>query len=131
MCLDSGERSCEALLVKENEVGYIGFFFKSSFHFWMRFKPFGCPHLVANITSYRQTVEILHCYCYRYFTGDKNSTCSLIKSEIKKGQVILPKARILQDELLKKVILHITPLCSLLHMLLKDVCICLQDEWKL
>ena len=27
--------------------------------------------------------------------------------------------------------LYITPLCSLLHTLLKDKCMCLQDEWKL
>ena len=33
--------------------------------------------------------------------------------------------------LLKEVILHITPLCSLLHTLLKDKCMCLQDQWKL
>ena len=26
---------------------------------------------------------------------------------------------------------HITPLCSLLHLLLKVKCMCLQDEWKL
>ena len=31
-------------------------------------------------------------------------------------------------ELLEEVILHITPLCSLLHMLLKDKCMCLLDE---
>ena len=27
-----------------------------------------------------------------------------------------------------EVILHITPICTVLHMLLKDKCMCLQDE---
>ena len=36
--------------------------------------------------------------------------------------------RVLWDELLGKVILHITPLCSLLHTLLKDKRMCLQEE---
>ena len=38
---------------------------------------------------------------------------------------------VLWEELLKEVILHITPLCSLLHTLLKDKCMGLQDVWKL
>ena len=54
--------------------------------------------------------------------GDKiSSRLLVITSEIKKGQVIL-------GNLLEEVILHITPLCSLLHTLLKDKCMCLQDE---
>ena len=35
---------------------------------------------------------------------------------------------LLLEELLEGVILHITPLCHLLHTLLKDKCMCLQDE---
>ena len=55
---------------------------------------------------------------------DKNSTRPLvITSEIQKGRVILPKALVLQDECFGKnysgVILHITPLCYLLHTLFK------------
>ena len=37
-----------------------------------------------------------------------------------------PVGRVLWEELLEEVILHITPLCSLLHTLLKDKCVCLQ-----
>ena len=33
-------------------------------------------------------------------------------------------------ESLDEVIFHITPLCSLLHMLLKDKCMCLQDKYN-
>ena len=36
--------------------------------------------------------------------------------------------RVLWEELLEEVILHITPLCSLLHTLLKDKCMCLQGK---
>ena len=63
--------------------------------------------------------------------GDKISTCQLIiTSEIFKGQVILPKAlcpvgQVLWKVLLEEVTLHITLLCSLLHTLLKDECMCL------
>ena len=32
------------------------------------------------------------------------------------------------DRVIQEVILHITPLCSLLHTLLKDKCMCLQDK---
>ena len=41
-----------------------------------------------------------------------------------------PVGQVLWEELLEDVILHITPLCSLLHMLFKDKCmtLCLQDE---
>ena len=39
-----------------------------------------------------------------------------------------PVVPVLWEELLKGVILHITPLCSSLHKLLKDKCVCLQDE---
>ena len=56
-----------------------------------------------------------------------------------------PAGRVLWEELLEEVILHITPLCSLLHTLLsskqytlwifvrvlRDKCMCLQEEWKL
>ena len=44
---------------------------------------------------------------------------------------IMENGRVLWEELLNKAKLHITPLCSLLHTLLKDKCMCLQDEWKL
>ena len=36
--------------------------------------------------------------------------------------------RELWDELIEQFLLYITPLCSLLHTLLKDKCMCLQDE---
>ena len=39
-----------------------------------------------------------------------------------------PVGQVLWKELLEEVILHITPLCSLLHTFLKDKCMCLQDE---
>ena len=39
-----------------------------------------------------------------------------------------PIGRVLWIELLEEVILHITPLCSLLHTLLKEMCMCLRDE---
>ena len=40
-----------------------------------------------------------------------------------------PVGQVLWNELLEEVILHITPLCSLLHILLKDVeCVCWKSE---
>ena len=39
-----------------------------------------------------------------------------------------PVGQVLCKELLEEVILHITPLRSLLHTLLKDKCMSLQDE---
>ena len=42
-----------------------------------------------------------------------------------------PVRRVLLKGLLEEVLLHITHLCSSLHTLLKDMCMCLQDEWKL
>ena len=39
-----------------------------------------------------------------------------------------PVGQVLWEELLEDVILPITPLCSLLHTLLKDKYMCLQDE---
>ena len=40
-----------------------------------------------------------------------------------------PVGRVLWDELLEQVILHITPSCSLLHILLKDgECVCRTSE---
>ena len=44
------------------------------------------------------------------------------------SQSTRPVGRVLWEELLEEVKLHITPLCSLLHTLLKDKCTCLQDE---
>ena len=40
-----------------------------------------------------------------------------------------PVGRVLWDELIEGVVLHITPLCSLLHILLKDgECVCRTSE---
>ena len=39
-----------------------------------------------------------------------------------------PTRRVFWEELLWEVILQITPLCSLLHTLLKDKCMCMQDK---
>ena len=47
------------------------------------------------------------------------------------SQSTRPIGRLLWKELLEGVILHITPLCSLLQTPSKDKCMCLQDEWKL
>ena len=47
------------------------------------------------------------------------------------SQSTRPIGRVLWEELLKEVILHITPLCSLLHTFLKDKYMHLQEEWKL
>ena len=41
---------------------------------------------------------------------------------------ITPTGRVLWEDLLEEVILHISHVCSLLHTLLKDKCVCLQDE---
>ena len=50
--------------------------------------------------------------------GDKNSTCPLIITrEIQTSAL----GRITRES-------HVTPLCSLLHTLLKDKCVCFQDE---
>ena len=59
----------------------------------------------------------------------------------KSSQSTRPVGQVLWEELFEGegeksecetyVILHITPLCSLLHMVLKDKCMCLQDECKL
>ena len=63
---------------------------------------------------------VLYVHIHLRYTGDKNSTCLLVITSNSTG-------RVLWEELLK-VMLHITPLCSLLHTLLKDKCKCLQDE---
>ena len=39
-----------------------------------------------------------------------------------------PVGLVLLEEILEEVILHITPLCALLLMLLKDKSMCLKDE---
>ena len=44
------------------------------------------------------------------------------------SQSTRPTGRVLWEKLLWEVISHITPLCSLLHTLLKDKCMCLQDK---
>ena len=63
------------------------------------------------------------------YPGDKNFIRPPVNTnEISKGRVILPKALILQEELLEEVILHITPLCCLLHTPLKAKCTGLQVE---
>ena len=74
-------------------------------------------------------------------SGDKNSTCPLVISACNykwniermsnSSQSTCPVGQVLLEKLLQEVILHNTPLCSLLHLLLKDKCMCLQDEWKL
>ena len=51
----------------------------------------------------------------------------LLKACTKQGTKI-PTGQVLWEELLEGVILPITPSCYLLHMLLKDKCMCLQDE---
>ena len=45
------------------------------------------------------------------------------------SQSTCPTGQVLWEDLLKEVILHITPLhvCSLLHTLLKDKCMCLDE----
>ena len=47
------------------------------------------------------------------------------------SQRTCPTGQVLWEKLLEEVISHITLLCSLLHTLLKDKCMYLQDEWKL
>ena len=42
------------------------------------------------------------------------------------SQSTSPAGWVLWEELFEEVILHITPLCSLSHTLLKDKCMCLQ-----
>ena len=44
------------------------------------------------------------------------------------SQSTRPTGRVLWEELLEEVILHITPLCCLLHTLLKYKCMCLEDQ---
>ena len=44
------------------------------------------------------------------------------------SQSTRPAGRVLWKEFLEEVILHITPLCSLLHTLLKDKSMRLQDK---
>ena len=66
--------------------------------------------------------------------GDKKSTRLLvITSKIKKrmsnsSQSTRPVGCVLWEELLWEDKLHITQFCSLLHMLLKDKFVCLQDK---
>ena len=54
-----------------------------------------------------------------------------LESTSNSSQSTHPVERVLWEEILEKVKLHITSLCSLLHTLLKDKCMCLPDEWKL
>ena len=53
----------------------------------------------------------------------------VITIEIMKGRVILPKHSSYRTSALGRVTRgNITPLCSLLHTLSKDKCMCLQDK---
>ena len=58
---------------------------------------------------------------------ERKSYSSQITWTSNSSQSTRPIGQVLWKELLE----HITPLCSLLHTLLKDKCMCLQDEWKL
>ena len=61
--------------------------------------------------------------------GDKNYTHPLVLERTSNSSPSTrPTGRVLWEELLEEVVLHITPLCSLLHTLLKDKCMCLQDQ---
>ena len=66
--------------------------------------------------------------------GTKNSTHPLgnfgynLERMSNYSQGTRPVGRVLWEELLEEVILHITHLCSLLHYALKEKCMCLQDE---
>ena len=61
--------------------------------------------------------------------GYKNSTCPrTLERKSNSFQNTHPVGQVLWEELREEIILHITPLCSLLHTLLKDRCMCLQDE---
>ena len=65
------------------------------------------------------------------FAGDKNSTRNYernLERTSYSSQSTRPVGRVLWEELLKEVILHITHLCCLLHTLLKDKFMRLQDE---
>ena len=53
-----------------------------------------------------------------------------LKRMINFFQCTCPVGWVLRKDILEEVILHITPLFSLLHTLLNDKCKCLQDEWK-
>ena len=62
-------------------------------------------------------------------TGDNNSTRPLVFTRMSNSsQSTHPVGRVLWEELLEEVMLHITPLSSLLHTLLKDKCMYLQDK---
>ena len=70
-----------------------------------------------------------------YIAGDKNSTRPLvITNELdlertsNSSQSTHPVGQVLLKKFLEEVVLHITQLCSLLHTLLKDMCMCLQDK---
>ena len=64
--------------------------------------------------------------CIQIYTGDKNHS-STRNYELNPVE-LNPVGLVLWEELLEDVILHITPLCSLLHTLLKNKCMCFQDE---
>ena len=55
-------------------------------------------------------------------------TSEILESMSNSSQSTHPTGRVLWEELLEEVIIHITPLCSLLHTLLKDKCMCMQAE---
>ena len=63
----------------------------------------------------------------KFHSSACNYECNLERTS-NSSQSTRPTGRVLWEELLKEVILHIPPICSLLHTLLKDKCTCLQDE---
>ena len=63
-----------------------------------------------------------------------SSTCNYkwnLERTSNSSQSTRPVGLVLWEELLEEVKLHITPFCSLLHTLLKDKLMCLQDKLKL
>ena len=82
---------------------------------WVSFSAESFPHLLA------------------FDRGQKFHSSALNYEWNLERTVILPKALVRPTGRVGRITQgsHITPLCSLLHMLLKDKCMCSEDEWKL
>ena len=85
-----------------------------------------CKKLLQHLHSY---IILWSKISYFYILLSQGTKVPLVtcNSERNLGRTSNAVGRVLWEELLVEVILHITPLCSLLHTLLKDKCMCLQD----
>ena len=94
-----------------------------------------CPNFVRITTGWivyfedmvDMDVKLCNCRGQKFHSSARNYEWNLERMR-NSSQSTHPTGQVLWEKLLVEVILHITPLCSDLHMLLKDKCMYLQGE---